>query len=126
MKGTLHKTESGWQVWYHAKDKLYHGSIRVRILPLHPDEPMLVDKRWEGQEVEFEIVDFPINSISKYAKLVDKATRPLAEDNALKTAMEQESKYSEKDIQNVLDGFTNEAPGQYIKTNFIGLLNKQY
>jgi hypothetical protein len=27
--------------------------------------------------------------------------------------------------QNVLDGFTNEAPGQYIKTNFIGLLNKQ-
>jgi len=28
--------------------------------------------------------------------------------------------------QNVLDGFTNEAPGEYIKTNFIGLLNKQY
>lgn len=28
--------------------------------------------------------------------------------------------------QNVLDGFTNEASGQYIKTNFIGLLNKQY
>ena len=26
--------------------------------------------------------------------------------------------------QNVLDGFTNEAPGEYIKTNFIELLNK--
>jgi hypothetical protein len=35
------------------------------------------------------------------------------------------NKYSEQDVQNVLDGFTNEAPGQYIKTNFIGLLNKQ-
>lgn len=34
-------------------------------------------------------------------------------------------KYSEQNIQNVLDGFTNEAPGQYIKTNFIELLNKQ-
>lgn len=34
-------------------------------------------------------------------------------------------KYTEEDIQNVLDGFTNEAPGQYIKTNFIELLNKQ-
>jgi hypothetical protein len=57
MRGTLHKTESGWQVWYHAKDDLYHGSIRVRILPLHPDEPILVDKRWDGTEVEFEIFD---------------------------------------------------------------------
>jgi hypothetical protein len=28
--------------------------------------------------------------------------------------------------QNVLDGFTNEVQGEYIKTNFIGLLNKQY
>jgi len=64
MKGTLHKTENGWQVWYHAKDDLYHGSIRVRILPLHPDAysvngPMKdVVTPWEGQEVEFEIVDY--------------------------------------------------------------------
>ena len=36
-----------------------------------------------------------------------------------------DKKYSKQDIQNVLDGFTNEAPGQYIKTNFIELLNKQ-
>lgn len=36
-----------------------------------------------------------------------------------------DKKYTEKDIQNVLDGFTNEASGQYIKTNFIELLNKQ-
>lgn len=57
MRGTLHKTESGWEVWYHAKDDLYHGSIRVSILPLHPDEPILVDKRWDGTEVEFEIFD---------------------------------------------------------------------
>ena len=94
MKGTLHKTESGWQVWYHAKDDLYHGSIRVRILPLHPDAysvngPMKdVVTPWEGQEVEFEIVDEIIDlgrhgsTVVEKAKLVDKATRPLTEDNA--------------------------------------------
>ena len=58
MKGTLHKTESGWQVWYHAKEDLFYGNTGVRILLLHSDEPLLVDKRWEGQEVEFEIVDY--------------------------------------------------------------------
>jgi hypothetical protein len=36
-----------------------------------------------------------------------------------------DKKYTEEDVQNVLDGFTNEAPGEYIKTNFIELLNKQ-
>lgn len=36
-----------------------------------------------------------------------------------------DKKYSKEDIQNVLDGFTNEAPGFYIKTNFIDLLNKK-
>jgi len=33
--------------------------------------------------------------------------------------------YYQNKVQNVLDGFTNEAPGEYIKTNFIELLNKQ-
>ena len=117
MKGTLHKTESGWQVWYHAKDELYHGSIRVRILPLHPDEPMLVDKRWEGQEVEFEIFDNrercncichkdssimhfmaccndgyktdDLGHVNYYAKIVDKATRPLTETDAYRTRLDQ-------------------------------------
>lgn len=32
--------------------------------------------------------------------------------------------YYQNKVQNVLDGFTNEAPGEYIKTNFIELLNK--
>lgn len=36
-----------------------------------------------------------------------------------------ERTYTEAEIQQVLDGFTNEAPGQYIKTNFIDLLKKQ-
>jgi hypothetical protein len=36
-----------------------------------------------------------------------------------------DKKYSKEDVQNVLDGFTNEAPGSYIKTNFIDFLNKQ-
>ena len=32
--------------------------------------------------------------------------------------------YYQNKVQNVLDGFTDEAPGEYIKTNFIELLNK--
>jgi hypothetical protein len=82
MKGTLHKTESGWQVWYHAKEDLYYGNTGVRILPLidngHIDGLKLYDSN-EGLEVDFEIVEFPVpptngpvsNSISIYAKLVD-------------------------------------------------------
>lgn len=61
MKGTLHKTESGWQVWYHAKDDLYYGNTGVRILPLidngHIDGLALYDSN-EGLEVEFEVVDY--------------------------------------------------------------------
>ena len=99
MKGTLHKTENGWQVWYHVKDDLYHGSIRVRILPIldhgYVNGPGLSDFD-EGQEVEFEIIEFPVpptngpvsNSISIYAKLIDKATRPLTKDDAWLTMKE--------------------------------------
>lgn len=83
MKGTLHKTESGWQVWYHAKEDLYYGNTGVRILPLHPDAysvngPMKdVVTPWEGQEVEFEIIKYPnpphnptYHSIDVAAKLI--------------------------------------------------------
>jgi Ca2+-binding EF-hand superfamily protein len=38
---------------------------------------------------------------------------------------EMANEYYKDKVQNVLDGFTNEAPGEYIKTNFIELLNKQ-
>jgi hypothetical protein len=89
MKGTLHKAESGWQVWYQNREDLFYEGTVVKILPLHPDEPMLVDKRWENTEVEFEIVEVqqicngyknqPENVIGfvaayeyvKYAKLID-------------------------------------------------------
>jgi hypothetical protein len=101
MKGTLHKTESGWQVWYHAKEDLFYGNTGVRILPLHPDAysvngPMKdVVTSWEGQEVEFEIVANEGEPLGRgeqpykqYAKLVDKATRPLTEDDAWITMKE--------------------------------------
>ena len=92
MRGTLHKTESGWQVWYHAKEDLFYGNTGVRILPIldhgYVNGPGLSDSD-EGQEVEFKVIEFPVpptngpvsNSISKYAQLVDKATRPLTEDD---------------------------------------------
>lgn len=92
MKGTLHKTENGWHVSYYIMRESSHA--------IHPNEytlPILVhdyvngpglSDSDDGKEVEFEIVDFPINSISKYAKLVDKATRPLTEDDAWITLKE--------------------------------------
>jgi len=88
MKGTLHKTESGWQVWYHAKDDLFYGNTGVRILPLHDGDYYEVNRPAqysEGKEVEFEIVELPVpptngpvsNSISIYAKLVDQKHIPM-------------------------------------------------
>jgi hypothetical protein len=76
MKGTLHKTESGWQVWYYAKDDLYHGSIRVRILPIldhgYVNGPGLSDSN-EGLEVDFEIVDEIIDLGRHGSTVVEKA-----------------------------------------------------
>ena len=80
MRGTLHKTESGWQVWYHVKDDLFYGNTGVRILPLHDGDYFEVNRPGqysEGKEVEFEIVDEIIDlgrhgsTVVEKAKLVD-------------------------------------------------------
>jgi hypothetical protein len=96
MKRTLHKTESGWHVI--NMQATLNGPL-LQSLPIldhgYVNGPGLSDSD-EGQEVEFEIIDFPVpptngpvsNSISKYAKLVDKATRPLTEDDAWLTIKE--------------------------------------
>jgi hypothetical protein len=92
MKGTLHKTGSGWQVWDHAKGDLFYGNTGVRILPIldhgYVNGPGLSDSD-DGQEVEFEIVANEGEPLGRgeqpykqYAKLVDKATRPVTEDDA--------------------------------------------
>ena len=83
MRGTLHKTENGWQVWYHAKDDLFYGNTGVRILPIldhgYVNGPGLSDSD-EGKEVDFEIIKYPnpphnptYHSIDIAAKLIDKA-----------------------------------------------------
>ena len=73
MKGTLHKIERGWVVKQLIKEG--PNAKLINQYPLidngHIDGLMLYDSN-EGLEVEFEIVDFPSNSISKYAKLVSK------------------------------------------------------
>jgi len=81
MKGILHKTENGWQVWYHAKEDLFYGNTGVRILPIldhgYVNGPGLSDSD-EGKEGEFEIVaneGEPLGTgeqpYKQYAKLVD-------------------------------------------------------
>ena len=87
MKGTLHKTENGWQVWYHAKEDLFYGNTGVRILPLHDGDYFDVNRPGqysEGKEVEFEIIKYPnpphnptYHSIDIAAKLIDKAYVPM-------------------------------------------------
>jgi cyclopropane fatty-acyl-phospholipid synthase-like methyltransferase len=65
---------------------------------------------------------FKLADIRKLNKQVS-----LGEISALKMVEilnEMAYKYYIDKAQNVLDGFTNEAPGEYIKTNFIELLNK--
>jgi hypothetical protein len=60
MKGKLYKTESGWVVRYKvpAYTKASEQTFFDRELPLHPDEPHIVDSRWDGEDVEFEEVEF--------------------------------------------------------------------
>jgi hypothetical protein len=87
MKGTLHKTESGWQVWYYAKDDLFYGNTGVRILPLIDSDYYEVNRPGQyniGKEVEFEIIKYPnpphnptYHSIDIAAKLIDKAYVPM-------------------------------------------------
>lgn len=104
MKGTLHKTEKGWQVFYHAKEDLYYGKTRLKVLPLHPDDTIGIGQ--EENEIEFEIVDnkmlcdcschtnpnmihftacckdgYKIDSLQQYAKLVDYSWIKMKEDD---------------------------------------------
>ena len=89
MKGTLVKRNTGdWVVWW-ADSTAKNG---VRILPLinngNVNGLKLYDSN-EGLEVEFEIVANEGEPLGRgeqpykqYAKLVDKATRPVTEDDA--------------------------------------------
>jgi len=80
MKGTLHKTESGWQVWYYVKEARSYNNTGIKTLPLIDngdiDGLKLYDSN-EGLEVEFEIVDEIIDlgrhgsTVVEKAKLVD-------------------------------------------------------
>jgi len=76
MKGTLHKTESGWQVWYYVKEARSYNNTGIKILPLidngHIDGLKLYDSN-EGLEVEFEIVDEIIDLGRHGSTVVEKA-----------------------------------------------------
>jgi len=76
MKGTLHKTEQGWQVSYASYD-ITSNNWSAGKLPLHPDFIEAMETCFTSkftQEVEFETVkeyiDSHTNQVQKYAKLI--------------------------------------------------------
>ena len=84
MKGTLHKTEKGWQVSYAIHDMVAKRWTAGK-LPLHPDDVKEIEEdskifdNIEARiaaypEVEFEVVkeytDSHTNQVQKYAKLI--------------------------------------------------------
>jgi hypothetical protein len=87
MKGTLHKTEKGWEVWYSKLRTDNQNGYYLDRLPLHPDDATGLfmkdtDARYEGMEMGFEITkDCPFHFTSRctmdrcdcdvYAKLID-------------------------------------------------------
>ena len=75
MKGTLHKTETGWQV-SHATYDITLNRWTAGKFPVHPDyiKYYFLDEDAEGSEVEFEIVkeytNNHSNEVQSYAKLI--------------------------------------------------------
>jgi hypothetical protein len=111
MKGTLHKLEKGWTVWYN-EDPIGGNISFVDSLPLHPDDLDSEIVRWanngslDDKEVEFEIVIQEEGS-RHYAKLTKaneypelEGTNILCEDIINK----KEAPYISDDFQIGLDG----------------------
>ena len=74
MKGTLHKTEQGWQVSHATYDMTINRWTAGKFL-VHPDyiKYYFLDEDAEGSEVEFEIINklWGVNDdIISYAKLI--------------------------------------------------------
>jgi len=75
MKGTLHKTDEGWQVSYAIHDMVAKRWTAGK-LPLHPEYQTILplDLDLEGKEVEFDwcvIVEHYTGKGVQYAKLID-------------------------------------------------------
>ena len=77
MKGTLHKTETGWQV-SHATYDMTLNRWTAGKFPVHPDyiKYYFLDEDAEGSEVEFEIVKEYINNHSNEVQSYAKLTKP--------------------------------------------------
>jgi hypothetical protein len=59
MKGTISKTESGWEVWYTKPRTDNQNGHYLTTLPLHPDNipTQAEDHFWiDGKEVDFEVI----------------------------------------------------------------------
>ena len=83
MKGTLHKTETGWVVRYDAMQDNYNYPYPIwDYFSLHPDDVKSInDEYWsfirksvfDGKEVEFEIVNetYEDGKGCTYAKIIN-------------------------------------------------------
>jgi hypothetical protein len=132
MKGTLHKTEKGWEVWYSKlRTDNQNGSYLDR-LPLHPDDAAGLfikdtDARYEGMEMGFEITkDCPFHFTSRctmdrcdcdvYAKLIDD---DLSDWDVTLTDGLEEVEWDTKPTQSPKD----KAKEMYIKFDFVYVQN---
>jgi hypothetical protein len=132
MKGTLHKTEKGWEVWYSKLRTDNQNGYYLDRLPLHPDDAAGLfikdtDARYEGMEMGFEITkDCPFHFTSRctmdrcdcdvYAKLIDD---DLSDWDVTLTDGLEEVEWDTKPTQSPKD----KAKEMYIKFDFVYVQN---
>jgi hypothetical protein len=77
MKGTLHKTETGWQV-SHATYDMTTERWTAGKFPVHPYDAIYCLDGDDGKSVEFEIIDFwetGLEEVFKVAELVKSSNK---------------------------------------------------
>lgn len=73
MKGTLYKTENGWEVWYAKPRTDNQNGHYLDNLPLYFEDAAGLfiqdtDGKYEGMEIEFEVVE--LENHVRFAKLI--------------------------------------------------------
>lgn len=125
MKGTLHKTDTGWQV-SHATYDMMLSCWTAGKFPLHPDDVSLMPFRGQllddqhildGKEVDFEIKyywDGRMEQPIEVAKLINRSTKilqPIQQDIS--------DEEIEKEASSIHKGRATETNWQYERMGWI-------